>query len=334
MLIDVHAHYVPAACFRQPSFGFSVASLPEFGPTLMRGGAPLGPAEQTIEQLSDLSRRLADMDAAGIDVQALSVDPGLFRYDLDPVESGQWCDVLNDGLAETVRAVPDRFVALGTVSLQAVPQAIAQLRGCMQVRGMVGVAVCTDVNGANLGEPEFWPFWEAAEALNATILLHPYNPAAGERTRKHGMRVVIGNPFESSIALYSLIFSGVFDRFPRLRTIVVHGGGVTPYLLGRIRKGMAVRSDLHGLLRRPLPEYLSRVYVDTVVHDAAALAFLVETWGANLVAPGTDYPYDLGDLRPRDTVAAARLDDEARHQILHCNGARALGLPVDVEAKA
>jgi aminocarboxymuconate-semialdehyde decarboxylase len=334
MLVDVHAHYVPAECFRQPSFGFSVVTLPDFGPTLMRAGAPLGPAEQTIEQLSDLPRRLADMDGAGIDMQALSVDPGMFGYDLELGESAQRCAVLNAGLAATVQAAPDRFVALGTVSLQSVPAAVAQLQECLQRLGMRGVSVCTDVNGTNLGEPEFWPFWEAAEALNATVLLHPYNPAAGERTRKHGMRVVIGNPFESSIALYSIVYSGVLERYPRLRVIVVHGGGVIPYLLGRIRKGDAVRSDMHGLLPRPLSEYLSRVYVDTVVHDPATLAFLVQIWGADLIAPGTDYPYDLGDLRPRDTVAAAQLDDDVRHQILERNGARALGLLTDVEVTA
>ena len=331
MLIDVHAHYVPPVCFTDPRFGFSVATLGDFGPRLMRGGVPLGPHPETQQQLSDIDVRLAEMDAGSVNMQALSVDPGLFFYDLDPVESAARATLLNDELAAVVEKHPDRFVALGTVSLQDVPLAIEQLEQCMGERQMRGVEICTNVSGKNIGEPEFAPFWAAAEALDATVLLHPYNIAGGDRAKSYAMRVVIGNPYESTIALYSLIYSGVLERHPQLRTIFVHGGGAFPYLLGRIRRGADIRTEMQNLLPQPLDTYLRRVFVNTVVHDPIALRYLIDVWGVNLIVPGTDYPYDMGDFRPRDSVAAvAGLSADDAHQILETNAARALGMkPAD-----
>jgi aminocarboxymuconate-semialdehyde decarboxylase len=328
-LVDVHAHYVPALCFADPAYGFSVSSSTGSGTLLMRGGVPLGPAEETIEQLSDIDRRLVDMDAGGVDIQAISVDPGLFFYDLGIDEAIGRAEVLNEAIAGVVGAHPDRFVGFGTISLQDIDVAIGQLERCMTTLGMRGVEICTNVNGRYLHEAEFAPFLEAADSLGATIFFHPYNIAGGDRTTCFAGRVVIGNPFETSIALYGLVLGGVVERHPALRMIFSHGGGALPYLAGRIERGYALRSEIRGTLSAPPATYFPQVFFDTIVHDPRALRFLVEMWGAACVVPGTDYPYDMGDPAPRRVVEAAFGADAAESKaILERNGASSLGLSV------
>lgn len=326
-IIDVHAHYVPAECISSPDYGFTSEQLEDRGRLLMRGGVPLGPFDETIEQLSDISRRLADMDAADIDIQALSVDPGLFFYDVDIDKVLPRTEVLNDALAQVVNSHPERFVAFGTVSLQDVDVAVQQLEYCITALNMSGIAICTNVNGKNLANPEFWPLFEAAEALGATLFIHPYNIAGGDRTRCFAARVVIGNPCETTIALYSLILGGVFERFPLLRAIFAHGGGALPYLSGRIERGYDVRPEIRNSLTQSPLELVRSVYVDTIVHDPRVLRFLVEMWGPQCVVPGTDYPYDMGDDSPRRLVEQAfGTDSSVSDLILRKNAARAMGL--------
>lgn len=326
-LVDVHAHYVPAECISSPVYGFTSERSGDRANVLMRGGVPLGPFDETVEQLSDISRRLAYMDAAGIDIQALSVDPGLFFYDVDVGKAVQRAEVLNDALAQVVNSHPDRFVALGTVSLQDVGLAVKQLEHCVMTLNMGGIAICTNVNGKSLADPEFWPLFEAAEALSATLFLHPYNIAGSDRTRCFAARVVIGNPLETTIALYSLVLGGVFERFPLLRTIFAHGGGALPYLSGRIARGYDVRPEIRNSLTQSPLKFLRSVYVDTIVHDPRVLCFLVDMWGPQCVVPGTDYPYDMGDDSPRLLVEKAfGVGSSVYQQIVGKNGAKAMGL--------
>jgi len=290
-----------------------VATLGDFGPRLMRGGVPLGPHPQTQDQLSDIDTRLAEMDAAAVDMQALSVDPGLFFYDLDPVESAARATLLNDELAAVVAKHPDRFVALGTVSLQDVPLAIEQLEQCMRERQMRGVEICTNVNGKNIGEPEFARSGPPPRPSTRPSCMHPYNIAGGDRAKSYAMRVVIGNPYESTIALYSLIYSGVLERHPQLRTIFVHGRRrILPYLLGRIRRGADIRTEMQNLLPQRSTPTCGGSSSTPWWHDPIALRYLIDVWGADLIVPGNRLPYDMGDFTPRDSVAARRGAERGR----------------------
>jgi aminocarboxymuconate-semialdehyde decarboxylase len=326
-LIDVHAHFVPAPCFSDPTYGFSIAKGGDDQMALMRGGVPLGPADLTIGQLSDPAHRIHDMRATSVDRQALSVDPGLFFYDVPIGRARPRADFLNQELAAVAASYPGHFDALGTVCLQDVPTAIDQLRECVTALKMRGVAICTNVNGRNLSETEYEPFFEAAESLGATVFVHPYNIAAPDRSRCYAARVVVGNPLETTLTLYSLMMSGLFERLPHLRCIFSHGGGALPYLTGRVERGYGVRNEIRDSLEFSPTHSLSRVFVDTVVHDPRVLRFLVEMWGARGVVPGTDYPYDMGDLSPRGVVEEAfGAGSPLAEQILGLNAARALGL--------
>ncbi len=249
------------------------------------------------------ARRIEECDSAGVDAQVLSTVPVMFSYWARPEHGLDLSRLLNDHIAETVRAHPRRFAGLGTVPLQDVKLAIGELERCVGELGFPGVQIGTNVNGINLGEPELVPFFAAAEELGACLLVHPWEMLGADRTKKYWLPWLVGMPAETSLAICSVIFSGLLERLPRLRICFAHGGGAFPATLGRIQHGFEVRPDLCAVDNpSPPASYLPRIYLDTLVHDPDVLRFLVKQFGANRLALGSDYPFPLGEARPGELI--------------------------------
>jgi aminocarboxymuconate-semialdehyde decarboxylase len=217
-------------------------------------------------------------------------------------------------------------VALGTIPLQDPARAAAELDFAVRDLGMAGVQIATTVDGTDLDEAGLDPFWEAADDLGCLIVLHPCDPLPGVDLSRNFLDNMVGRPAESTIAVGHLLFSGVLERFPGLVICVVHGGGFVPYQLGRMQRGFdAVPKLAAGNITTAPSELARRLYYDTVLHDPAPLAFLVERVGADHVLMGTDYPFPMGDPTPVDTVnAIPGLSDEQRRLILGGNVTRLL----------
>jgi len=272
-------------------------------------------------------RRLADLDAMGIDLQLVMCPPPQCYYTVPLDIAVAAARMVNDGVAAYVAARPDRFAALGTVPMPDGNEAASELERCMTTLGFKGVQILTTVAGRELSDPAFAPFWKKAEELRAVVLIHPNGFTEASRLTRFYFNNVIGNPLETAIALHYLIFDGVLERHPDLKIIAVHGGGFLGAYPGRIDHAWGARGDAKGDLPKPPSSYLKKIYVDTVVFTPEQLAALVATFGADHVLMGTDYPYDMAEYDPLEHLAATgSLDATARAAIAGGNAKKLLGV--------
>jgi aminocarboxymuconate-semialdehyde decarboxylase len=308
--IDLHAHVIPPEIV---GHGVDVwrdgdQQVVAIGGREIRSG---------VREWVDLDRILADQDRAGTDFVVLCPLVLLLGQDH------------NDALARMVQARPDRVGALGSVPLEDPPRAAAALRELMAEGVLAGVEVSASVRGTYLGDDAFEPFWAAAEETGALVFVHPTTRGfAAPVFDEHYLWNAVGNPFETTVTAAHLVMTGTMERHPGLRVLLAHGGGAILALRGRLRHAHSFQPQARARLREDPEASLRRFYYDTVVHDAGLLRSLVDTVGAERVVLGSDHPFDMGDLRPADTVRAAGLapDDEAA--VLAGNAARLLGLAV------
>jgi aminocarboxymuconate-semialdehyde decarboxylase len=271
--------------------------------------------------------RIQEMDKNRVDIQVLSMMAPLARYDLDPELGVGYSRIQNEAIAKVVRAHPDRFVGLATVPLQDPGQAANELERAMRELGMKGVEIATDVNGKNLDWAELWPFYARAEKLGAFVLVHPGVPPGAAQMRDYALFNLIGYPFVTSLAGASLIFSGVLEDFPRLKFCFAHGGGFLPYQRGRLEHGYRVKPECRRKIPRPPSDYFRLLYFDTVTHDLPALEYLIRTAGVDKVLMGSDYPFDVNDPDPVDTVFRLEsISIEGKRKLWGENAAGLLGI--------
>ncbi len=260
--------------------------------------------------------RFRDMERMGIDKQVLSTIPVLFNYWAKPTDALDTARFFNDHIAQTVQAHPDRFIGLGTVPLQDPELAIGELQRCVKELGLAGVEIGTNVNGLNLSEPRFRPFFAEAERLGAAIFIHPWEMMGENQMQAYWLPWLVGMPAETTRAICSLIFGGIWEAFPNLRVAFAHGGGSFAYTLGRIRHGFVARPDLVAKDNAVSPEqYLGKFWVDGLVHDPKAFSFLIETVGSDSVCLGSDYPFPLGEENPLSILNPALLTPDVIEKI-------------------
>lgn len=276
----------------------------------------------------DVERRLADMDRSRVDVQALSVVPFCFRYDLEPELGAAWARALNEDIATVVSDHPDRFAGLATLPMQDPGRAAAELRWAMRDAGFRGASIGTNVAGRDLDDPALEPVWTAAEELGAFVFVHPERVAAAERLGRYYLINLLGNPLDTSIAIASVVFGGVLERHPRLVLCFAHGGGFVPYQRGRLVHGWRLRPEPRERLRGSPEDGLRAIYFDTILHSPDALSFLVRVAGGDRVLLGSDYPFDMGPARPVDAVEEAVGDGPDRGLVLGRTAARLLRIPI------
>jgi aminocarboxymuconate-semialdehyde decarboxylase len=325
--IDIHSHVaVPAAAaFVKPHLD------PMTNPLILHATPETRALNQKqeadiSERITSHARRLTELDAMGIDFQLVMPPPPQCYYTV-PVEIAvEAARIVNDGIAEFVGKMPDRFAGLGSVPMPDGNEAAKELERCVGKLGLKGAQILTNVAGRELSDPAFAPFWRKAEELRALIVLHPSGFTEGKRFARFSFSNTIGNPLETTIALHYLIFDGVLERHPNLKILAVHGGGYLATYPGRIDHAWGARSDAHGELPHPPTSYLKRIYFDSVVFTSHQLAELVRLYGADHIIMGTDYPFDMADYDPIGHVASAGLDQAAIAAIAGGNAKRLLGL--------
>jgi len=306
--IDVHAHCVVPEAYAV--LGLKVAD--HRGP----GIDEVGP------------RRLAEMDAQGIDMEALSINPAWYRAERDVAT--EVIRIQNERLAEFCAAYPDRFVAFASVALQFPDLAVQQLVTAMKKLGLRGAAVGASVAGAEFSDPKFHRFWAKAEELGALIFIHPQStPDLAGRFKGNGwLANTIGNPLDTTIALSHLIFEGTLDRFPGLKICSAHGGGYLPSYAARSDNSLRVAPDMDTgvkLKKRPT-EYLRQLYYDTLVFTPEALRHLAAEVGSDRLVIGTDHPIPWQDKSVDHILKTPGFTDRERRAMLGETAAKLLGI--------
>ncbi len=326
LAIDIHAHLNVAAAeatlrAAMPDLPKGLPfSCPESDAVNARMFAKIGP------KLNGVEARLADMDRQGVDVQALSPNPGQYYYFAQPEMGRDLSRTINDGVAEAVASAPDRLVGIGTVPLQNVEMAIAEMRRAVGDLNMRGIEIGSNVGGRDLSDPGFRPFFAAAEELGVLLFLHPLGFTQGQRLSDHYLNNLIGNPLESTIAISHLIFGGALDAHPGLKICVAHGGGYLPTYTGRMDHAFRAREDCRQHITREPSSYLKQLWFDSLVFDRAQLNHLVATYGADRICMGSDYPFDMGDDAPVEFLS--HLAEQDRAQIMGQNACELLNLQI------
>jgi aminocarboxymuconate-semialdehyde decarboxylase len=200
--------------------------------------------------------------------------------------------------------------------MQAPDLAIQELKRCKEI-GLKGIQIGTNINGLNLSEPQFFQVFKACEELDMALFIHPWDMMGESKMQRYWLPWLVGMPAETSLAICSMIFSGVFERLPKLRVAFAHGGGSFPMTAGRIQHGFDVRPDLCAIDNAVPPKnYIGKFWIDSLVHDPNVLDFVVNLFGPDKIAMGTDYPFPLGELEPGELIRSSKYDDATKEMML------------------
>ena len=270
--------------------------------------------------------RIRECDHHKVNVQVISTVPVLFHYWAKPEHALETSQFFNDHIADIVHRYPKRYVGLGTLPMQAPDMAIRELERCKKI-GLKGIQIGSHINEWNLDHPNLFPIFEACERLDMCIFVHPWDMMGEKKMQRYWLPWLVGMPAESSLAICSMIFGGVFERLKKLRVAFAHGGGSFPSTIGRIQHGFEVRPDLCAIDNNVSPkEYLGKFWLDSLVHDPKMLDYIVELVGANRVSMGTDYPFPLGELVPGEMINQMPYDDAKKETLLSGSALEWLGM--------
>lgn len=282
-----------------------------------------------IDQLTNPAARIEDMDRMGVDLQGLATFVSEYNYWAPPDAGAESARIQNDNLAAVVADNPDRFVAMGaTVPLQDVDLAITEMDRAVDQLGIKGLQIGGTIDGRNLDEPGFRPFWAAVEAKGIPVILHPSGYPEGHRFGSYFLTNCIGNPLETMVAATRMIFSGLFEEHPGIKLVLLHGGGYLPFYCSRADHTWEVRPETRvAIPDHPPSHYMKQLFYDTMVFQPLYLRHLIEIVGADRVMLGTDYPFDMGETAPRGLIAATDgLSDADREAIAGGNASRIFAL--------
>jgi len=279
-----------------------------------------------VSRMSDVTERIARMDAMGVDMQVLSSSlVQQITYWAEPQESLRLERMFNDRMAAVVAANPKRLIGLGGVPLAAPVLAVAELTRCMRELGLAGVGISTTARDMELGDAALRPFWEKAEELGAVVYIHPAGNT-GARFGRWYLWNSVGQAFEEAMAIASLFYEGILDAFPQLKICISHGGGYMPYYMGRITRNYLEKPATRVNMTKSPAEYLRMLYYDSCVYETEVLEALVKRVGADRVLLGSDYP--VGDPKPIEFVQSCALSAADKDKIIGVNASRLFGTRV------
>jgi aminocarboxymuconate-semialdehyde decarboxylase len=278
------------------------------------------------ENCWDADVRIEEYARFGTQVQVVCTIPVMFSYWAKPLDCLDLSKFLNDHLAKLVRDYPKQYIGLGTLPMHDAELAVQELERCKKI-GLRGIQIGSNINDENLNESRFFPIFQACEKLNMAVLVHPWNMMGEKNMQRYWLPWLVGMPAETTRAICSMIFGGIFERLPNLRVNFAHAGGSFLPTIGRIQHGFDCRPDLVAIDNPVAPKnYLGKFWVDSVTHDPAMLEYVIKMVGSKKVTLGSDYPFPLGDLEIGKFIEDMDLPVQQKEDIFHQAALDWLGL--------
>ena len=295
MKLDLHTHYYPPAYFEriERSGGdFSFGASPT-GQRIIRykGARFFG----VTAPMTDVGKRLEDMDRVGIDVEVLSLStPNVFFAEgRAQIEVAR---MVNDAYADLIAKRPGRFLGFASIPMDDPDGALRELARALDELRLQGVVLLSNIRGRALADPAYRPFFAECDRRKACVFVHPMIPAAAEPFGEYVLGPIVGFPFDTTLAVARLCYAGVFKQLPNIRWLVAHAGGAIPYLLERLDSGWRDFAECRANIDEPPSTYLKRLYYDTVTFSPNNLRLLRDIVGTDHLAMGSDYPHLLGSI--------------------------------------
>jgi aminocarboxymuconate-semialdehyde decarboxylase len=328
MKIDIHTHIMPD---KMPNwvqkFGYGEFIHLEHRnckACMMKGDKLFREVE---DNCFDASVRMKEMDETEVTIQVLSTIPVLFNYWAKAKDGLETSRFFNDYIADTVTKNNKRFLGIGTVPLQDVEFAIQEMERCVTELKMPGLQIGSNINGENLDNKIFFPFYKRAEEIGCALFVHPWEMMGETQMQKYWLPWLVGMPAETSRAICSMIFGGVLQAFPKLRVAFAHGGGSFPITIGRIEHGYNVRPDLVAIDNAINPrDYIGKFWIDSLVHDTKAMNFIIDVMGEDKICLGSDYPFPLGEHHPGKMIEEMNFENSLKEKLLFKNAEHWLGI--------
>lgn len=326
--IDIHTHIMPEKLPRwADKFGYKgFISLDHHKPCCARMMKDDEFFREIESNCWDAHKRMEECDHHQVYMQVLSTIPVLFHYWAKADDAYDTARFLNDHIASIVKDFPHRFTGLATLPMQSASLSVKEILRAKKI-GLNGIEIGSNINDINLNERQFFEIYEAAEAEDMCVFVHPWNMMGAKNMQQYWLPWLVGMPAETSRAICSMIFGGVFERFPKLKVAFAHGGGSFPATIGRVQHGFDVRPDLTAIDNAVSPSnYLGKFFVDTLTHDPRALQYIIDLIGENRVMLGTDYPFPLGELEPGKVVEELNTTQQVKDKLLFENALEWLGI--------
>lgn len=270
------------------------------------------------ENCWDEELRIREYEQFGTQVQVVCTIPVMFSYWAKPLDCLSVSVFLNDHIAEVVEKYPKHYVGLATVPMQDAELAVKELERCKKI-GLKGIQIGSNINDENLNEERFFPIFQACEKLGMAVLVHPWNMMGQKNMQRYWLPWLVGMPAETSRAMCSMIFGGIFERLPKLRVNFAHAGGSFMSTIGRIEHGFNCRPDLVAIDNNVNPRnYLGKFWVDSITHDPMMLDYVIKLQGTKKITLGSDYPFPLGDLEIGKFIEEMDISEQSKEDIF-CN---------------
>jgi aminocarboxymuconate-semialdehyde decarboxylase len=324
-IVDFHNHYYPPAYLDALRSGSSAVEV-----TIDDDGNPRiyypGDYNIAVPGHRDIDYREQVLKEHGVDTQVLTLTtPG--THVETPATAARFASLVNDAFAEVVRIRRGRFTALATLPLNDVAASVKELVRASTQLGFRGAMLFSNVNGAGLNEDRFLPLYEAANQLGAVLYIHPTHPVGVEAMTDFWLMPLVGFLMDTTLAAAKIVFSGIPERFPRIRWALCHLGGAIPYLAERLDRGFEAFSECRANIRRKPSEYLREFYYDTVNFNPAAIQLAIGFAGVDHILAGSDYPHQIGRIpKMIDTIRGLDLPEADRAAIFGGNALRLLGM--------
>jgi aminocarboxymuconate-semialdehyde decarboxylase len=324
-IVDFHNHYYPPAYLDELRSGSSAVKVSEDA-----DGNPLiyypGDYNICVPGHRDIDYCEQVLIEHGVDTQVITLTtPG--THVEAPETAVRFAQLVNDAFAEVIRTKRGRFTALATLPLNVPDASVKELERACRDLHLAGAMLFSNVNGVGLDDQRFWPLYEAANDLGAVLYIHPTHPVGVEAMTDYWLMPLVGFLCDTTLAAAKIVFSGVAERFPRIRWALCHMGGAIPYLAERLNRGFEAFSECRANISKPPTEYLKTFYYDTVNFDPRAVRLAIDFAGADHILAGSDYPHQIGSIpKMLETVRSLDVTDSDRAAIFGGNAARLLGL--------